>query len=89
LLDVFDKPVIARCQLHKLRNVTDKLPEKLLHSGVANSTEWSTGSGRRTVTPRACSASLRTWRSSALSSITWAGKRPVLIRVNSFSVTSP
>jgi transposase-like protein len=29
VLDVFDKPVIARCQLHKLRNVTDKLPEKL------------------------------------------------------------
>lgn len=27
--DVFDHPVIARCQLHKLRNVGDKLPERL------------------------------------------------------------
>ena len=27
--DVFDKPVIARCQLHKIRNVRDKLPERL------------------------------------------------------------
>jgi len=27
--EVFDRPVIARCQLHKIRNVTDKLPEKL------------------------------------------------------------
>ena len=27
--DVFDKPVIARCQQHKIRNVIDKLPEKL------------------------------------------------------------
>jgi putative transposase len=27
--DVFDRPVIARCQLHKVRNVSDKLPEKL------------------------------------------------------------
>ncbi len=27
--DVFDKPVIHRCQQHKIRNVTDKLPEKL------------------------------------------------------------
>ena len=26
---VFDHPVIARCQLHKLRNVADKLPEHL------------------------------------------------------------
>jgi len=29
VLDVFDKPVIARCQLHKIRNVRDKLPERL------------------------------------------------------------
>lgn len=29
VLDVFDKPVIARCQLHKIRNVTDKLPQHL------------------------------------------------------------
>jgi putative transposase len=27
--DVFDKPVIQRCQQHKIRNVRDKLPEKL------------------------------------------------------------
>ncbi len=27
--EVFDRPVIARCQIHKLRNVTDKLPEKM------------------------------------------------------------
>ena len=27
--DVFDKPVIARCQQHKIRNVIDKLPDKL------------------------------------------------------------
>jgi hypothetical protein len=29
ILDVFDHPVIARCQLHKIRNVTDKLPDEL------------------------------------------------------------
>jgi putative transposase len=29
VLDVFDRPVIGRCQLHKIRNVRDKLPEKL------------------------------------------------------------
>jgi putative transposase len=29
VLDIFDHPVIARCQLHKLRNVRDKLPERL------------------------------------------------------------
>jgi putative transposase len=29
VLDVFDKPVIARCQLHKIRNVRDRLPERL------------------------------------------------------------
>jgi len=27
--EVFDQPVIARCQLHKIRNVQDHLPEKL------------------------------------------------------------
>ena len=27
--EVFDSPVIARCQLHKIRNVQDHLPEKL------------------------------------------------------------
>jgi transposase-like protein len=29
VLDVFDHPVIARCQLHILRNVQDRLPQKL------------------------------------------------------------
>jgi putative transposase len=29
VLDVFDHPVIGRCQLHKIRNVQDRLPEKL------------------------------------------------------------
>jgi putative transposase len=29
VLDVFDRPVIGRCQLHKIRNVEDRLPEKL------------------------------------------------------------
>jgi putative transposase len=29
ILDVFDHAVIARCQLHKIRNVTDKLPDAL------------------------------------------------------------
>jgi len=27
--DVFDQPLIQRCQQHKLRNVTDKLPDRL------------------------------------------------------------
>jgi putative transposase len=29
VLDVFDRPVIQRCQLHKIRNVRDRLPEQL------------------------------------------------------------
>jgi putative transposase len=29
VLDVFDRPVIARCQVHKIRNVQDRLPEKM------------------------------------------------------------
>jgi transposase-like protein len=29
ILDVFDHPVIARCQQHKLRNVRDRLPQRL------------------------------------------------------------
>src|SRR5918998_3600375 len=29
VLDVFDHPVVARCQLHKIRNVQDRLPQKL------------------------------------------------------------
>jgi putative transposase len=29
VLDVFDRPVLGRCQLHKIRNVEDRLPEKM------------------------------------------------------------
>jgi hypothetical protein len=29
ICDVFDHPVIQRCQLHKIRNVQDRLPDKL------------------------------------------------------------
>ena len=29
VVDVFDHPVIQRCQLHKIRNVVDRLPERL------------------------------------------------------------
>ena len=29
VLDVFNRPVLARCQLHKIRNVQDKLPQKM------------------------------------------------------------
>jgi putative transposase len=29
VVDVFDRPVIQRCQLHKIRNVRDRLPDKL------------------------------------------------------------
>jgi putative transposase len=29
IVDVFDHPVIARCQLHKIRNLQDHLPEKM------------------------------------------------------------
>ncbi len=29
VLDVFDHPVLGRCQLHKIRNVRDRLPERL------------------------------------------------------------
>jgi transposase-like protein len=29
VLDVFDHPVIARCQQHKIRNVRDRLPQRL------------------------------------------------------------
>jgi putative transposase len=28
-VDVFGHPVIARCQLHKIKSVRDRLPEKL------------------------------------------------------------
>jgi putative transposase len=39
--DVFDHPVIQRCQLHKLRNVTDRLPDavaSVVASGCARPT---------------------------------------------------
>ncbi len=29
MTDVFDSPVIQRCQLHKIRNVRDRLPQRL------------------------------------------------------------
>lgn len=29
VLEAFERPVLARCELHKIRNVTDKLPQKL------------------------------------------------------------
>jgi putative transposase len=29
VLDVFDRPVLGRCQLHKIRNVGDRLPQRL------------------------------------------------------------
>lgn len=29
IIDVFDHPVLARCQLHKIRNVQDHLPQKM------------------------------------------------------------
>ncbi len=29
---MFDKPVIQRCQLHKIRNVEAKLPDRLAHT---------------------------------------------------------
>jgi transposase-like protein len=46
--DVFDHPVIQRCQLHKLRNVTDRLPDavalvvaKRMRAAYRNPTRWS------------------------------------------------
>ena len=29
VLEVFDRPVLGRCQLHKIRNVADRLPQRL------------------------------------------------------------
>jgi len=33
VVDVFYHPIIARCQLHKIRNVQDKLPQHLRGPG--------------------------------------------------------
>jgi putative transposase len=32
--DIFDHPVIQRCQLHKVRNVTDRLPDAVASTGA-------------------------------------------------------
>ena len=46
VLEVFDHPVIARCQLHKIRNVQDRLPQQLRG-------RWTPGcAGPTTPTPR-------------------------------------
>ena len=29
VLDVLERPVIQRCQIHKVRNVKDRLPQRL------------------------------------------------------------
>jgi hypothetical protein len=46
VLDVLDHPVIARCQLHKIRNVQDRLPEKLRQVVVARMRRATTPSPR-------------------------------------------
>jgi putative transposase len=45
--EVFDHPIIQRCQLHKLRNVTDRLPDavalvvaKRMRAAYRNPTRW-------------------------------------------------
>ena len=47
--DVFDHLVIQRCQLHKLRNVTDRVPDALPRW-------WPSGCGPPTATPTRLSA---------------------------------
>ena len=46
--EVFDHPVIQRCQLHKLRNVSDRLPDAVaatvarrMRAAYRNPTRWS------------------------------------------------
>ena len=39
VLDVLDRPVIQRCQLHKIRNVKDHLPQRLRASVVRKMTD--------------------------------------------------
>jgi hypothetical protein len=48
VLDVLDHPVIQRCQLHKVRNIKDRLPQRLrssagLDRGAACGPERSVG----------------------------------------------
>jgi putative transposase len=50
VLDVFDRPVIGRCQLHKIRNVQDRLPDKL--RSVVAETVRSTRSCTSFTSPR-------------------------------------
>src|SRR4051794_14147440 len=42
--EVFDRPVIQRCQLHKIRNVRDHLPQKL-RSVVVSRMRWAYHAG--------------------------------------------
>ena len=63
--EVFDHPVIGRCQIHKLRNVADHLPQKMAH-------RWPDGCARPTTPtppcrPRGC---WRRWPQS------WTGPTP-------------
>ena len=50
VMRVFDHPVIGRCQLHKIRNVADKLPDHLASTVTKRMREAyhaETGAGRR------------------------------------------
>jgi transposase-like protein len=51
VLDVFDRPVIQRCQLHKIRNVRDRLPERLRQVVVAGCAAPTTPSPRWPLRP--------------------------------------
>ena len=49
VVQVFEHPVIQRCQLHKIRNVADKLPDRLAatavlrqESGTLSGLDWLT-----------------------------------------------
>ena len=72
VLDVFDRPVIQRCQLHKIRNVRDRLPDKLRRvierrmreayhadSGLAAQAQLETLAGELDKTHPGAAASLR------------------------------
>jgi transposase-like protein len=58
--DVFDKPLIQRCQQHKIKNVRDKLPERLRQSPSGGCARPTTP--LRRLRPRACWSS---WRASS------------------------